>query len=553
MRRNTGPSPVWTAFKRTLLIVLTLGLLAYLGYQMMVYLQARRFLPEWTTIADVPVGGLSLEEAGERVSAIYSAPVILVHRGEALELNPADVGFTLDVDTMLAEAERYRTSQDFWRGYAFHVIGWTWEPMEVPLRASHDAARLQQMIEIVAGWLDEPATGPQILSERSAFRQGTAGFVTNVEASLPLVEEALYRPEARTVSLAITEQEAGALTLAVLEGVIRGQLEQFDGLGIVYVQDLQTGEEILINSDAAISGTSVLKIAIFMEAYRALNNPPNEYVQGLFYDTAARSSNFGANLLLHVVAGEDNTYRGADILTESLRRLGLVNTFMAVPYDAAAPPHRPFTYATEANSQSDVTEDIDPTMQTTAEEIGALLSMIYYCSKGGGTLLAVYPDQLTPEECQSIIDLMILNEEGNLIRYGVPAGTPVSHKHGWARGTHADAGIVLSPGGDYVLVEYLHRPGSWLQADESFPILREISRAVYNYFNFGDPYLGDPLREADRFEEPFPIPEVAEEEPATTTVDRSDLPAEDLPTPAATEPAASPDATPTATPATSAP
>jgi beta-lactamase class A len=551
LRRNTGPSPIWTAFKRTLLIVLTLGLLAYLGYQMLLYLQARRFLPEWTVIADVPVGGLSLEEAGERVTAMYMAPVILLHRSEALELNPVDVGFTLDVDTMLAEAERFRTSQEFWRGYLFHVIGWTWEPMEVPLRASHDAARLQQMIEIVAGWLDEPATGPQILSERSAFRQGEAGFVTNVETSLPLVEAALYRPEERTVPLAVEEQEAGALTFAVLEDVIRGQLEQFDGLGIVYVQDLQTGEEIMINSDAAISGTSVLKIAIFMEAYRALDNPPNDYVEGLFYDTAAKSSNFGANLLLHVVAGEDNTYRGADILTESVRRLGLVNTFMAVPYDAAAPPHRPFTYATEANSRPDATEDIDPTMQTTAEEIGSLLSMIYYCSKGGGTLLAVYPDQITPEECQSIIDLMVLNEEGNLIRYGVPDGTPVSHKHGWARGTHADAGIVLSPGGAYVLVEYLHRPGSWLQADESFPILREISRAVYNYFNFGDPYLGDPLREADRIEEPFPIPEVAEEESEPAVIDRTDLPADDIPTPAATEPAAA--STPTATPATSAP
>ena len=91
---------------------------------------------------------------------------------------------------------------------------------------------------------------------------------------------------------------------------------------------------------------------------------------------------------------------------------------------------------------------------------------------------------------------MILNEEGNLIRLGVPNGTPVSHKHGWAQATHADAGIVFSPGGDYVIVEYLNQSGDWLLAEESFPILREIARAAYNYFNIDEPYLSDAL--ADR-------------------------------------------------------
>jgi hypothetical protein len=107
--------------------------------------------------------------------------------------------------------------------------------------------------------------------------------------------------------------------------------------------------------------------------------------------------------------------------------------------------------------------------------------------------MAVYPGDYTPAECQAILDLMVLNEEGNLIRFGVPDDVPVSHKHGWIPDTHGDAGIVFTPGGDYVIVEYLHLPGQWLQSDISFPILREISRAVYNYFNFDEPYVGDPL------------------------------------------------------------
>ncbi len=201
---------------------------------------------------------------------------------------------------------------------------------------------------------------------------------------------------------------------------------------------------------------------------------------------------------------------------------------MAVPYDASPPAYRRTSYVTPANSNPDLPSQPDTTMQTTAEDIGTLLAMIYHCSKGGGALLAVYPEQITPDECQSIIDLMILNEEGNLIRYGVPEGTPVSHKHGWARATHADAGIVFSPGGDFVIVEYLSQPGDWLLADVSFPILRDIARAAYNYFNMEDPYLIDPFSDREQvdpdnpFSEGAPNEEITDENGPDQQADRQD-------------------------------
>ncbi|MCZ7673309.1 MAG: class A beta-lactamase-related serine hydrolase [Chloroflexi bacterium] len=101
-----------------------------------------------------------------------------------------------------------------------------------------------------------------------------------------------------------------------------------------------------------------------------------------------------------------------------------------------------------------------------------------------------------------MIDLMVLNEEGNLIRFGVPENVPVSHKHGWDLVTHGDAGLVFSPGGDYVIVEYLSLPagdsGDWLSHDITFPILREISRTVFNYFNPDNPNLEDPQARSER-------------------------------------------------------
>jgi beta-lactamase class A len=496
--------------KRWLFILLLLTTASYLLYEAVLYRHARQFLPVGMVMADLPVAGLTLDQAMEQIQQRYLEPIKVYHRAEMVEINPQDVGFILDDAAMRGQAEMAWQQQDFWYGYMSHLLQRPFQPVTIPLSATHDRARLRQMLQVVANFSDKPARPPQILAESVDLQkdEGQAGYLTDIEASLLAVEESLYRPEQREAYLVVVETPAPELSLTVLADVIGYKLQSFSGTGSVYVMDLQTGEEISINGDLALPAISILKIAIFVEAYRALSNPPTLYEEELFYNTAARSDNYSANLLLHIVAGQDNTYRGADILTESMRRLGLINTFMAVPYGvniAHVPSYRQTTYITPANSQADGRVELDPTMQTTAEEIGTLLAMIYYCSKGGGALLAVYPDQFTPQECQAIIDLMILNEEGNLIRFGVPTGTPVSHKHGWARGTHADAGIVFTPGGDYVLVEYLHLPGDWLVSDYSFPILREVARAVYNYFNLDNPYTGDALFERERFdpEDPF--------------------------------------------------
>jgi beta-lactamase class A len=286
--------------------------------------------------------------------------------------------------------------------------------------------------------------------------------------------------------------------MRVLEEAIQNKLASFEGFASVYVLDLQTGEEVRINSDVAVSGLSILKIPIFIEAYRAIDGALTDYQRELFINTATASSNHSANLLLHVIAGQDNTYQGAQVLTDEMRRLGMVNSFMAIPYDAAVVPSRPSTYATPANQRTDISTNPDPTMQTTAEEIGYLLAMLYYCAQGEGGLLAVYPGEITRDECQAIVDLMVQNVEGNLIRFGVPEGVAVSHKHGWSFREHGDAGIVYSPGGDYVIYTLLAQPDTdWLSSDYTFPILREISRATYNYFNHDNPYEGIPDEELE--------------------------------------------------------
>ena len=88
-------------------------------------------------------------------------------------------------------------------------------------------------------------------------------------------------------------------------------------------------------------------------------------------------------------------------MTQTLRALGIENTFMATPDDTEALPR---TYSTPANSRKDYTTLPDQHMQTTAKDIALILEWIVQCSEGGGTLLAAYPDQLTADECKQMIE-----------------------------------------------------------------------------------------------------------------------------------------------------
>lgn len=518
MRQRTSFSAI---IMRFLLLVLFLTGLGYVGYQGYLYWQVRDLLPRGMAIAGIDVGGLTLTEAAERVNATYTSPIYLNHLDEQVEIDPLRAGFQLDLEAMMREAQLMQQSQTFWQGFAAFLLRRPLLPEAIELKATVNAGTLRDMLQIVADLLDESVLEPGLDTESFTFVAGQSGQTTDIEASLPVVQQVFYQPAERVATLVVREEAPSPPGMGMLKRAIQTQLNGFGGVGSVFVMDLQTGEEIGINADTALSGLSILKLGIFVEAYRALDAPPDEYVQSLLFDTAVHSSDYGANLLLHVAAGENNTYKGADVFTESMRQLGLVNTFMAVPYDAVAVATRPTTYATPANSAGELPMEPDPARQTTAEEMGTLLSMIYYCTKGGGSLLAIYPGQVTPEECQAIVELMKQNLEGNLIRFGVPDDVPVSHKHGWDSVTHGDAGIVYSPNGDYILVEYLHQSGDWLPIEYSFPILREISRTVYNYFNPDRPFDGRPSTLGDELS---PTPEPTPESPENSDVEAAASP-----------------------------
>ncbi len=260
--------------------------------------------------------------------------------------------------------------------------------------------------------------------------------------------------------------------------------------GALFVVDLQTGEAFSFGSEYAFSGTSINKIAILARLYAALNAPPEPRLAVDIANTMICSENVATNRLLSVI-GSGSDYQGAWEVTSFLRQLGLQKTFLTAPFTipgaTPAPPPAPIPLPTTPADQ--VKANPDPSNQLTVDEMGWLLADIYRCAyQESGPLLEQFDGLYQPRECRQMLHVMSSNTVDALLKAGVPADTRVAHKHGWISDTHGNAAVFFTPGGDYIITMMLHQP-EWLNFTESLPLIAEVSRTVYNYFNPTAPML----------------------------------------------------------------
>lgn len=463
-------------------ILCILASAAVLILQLVSYQNVRATLQPGMIVAEVPVGGLDVEQASTLLSQLFSAPVELHYKDSVFALDPATISFRLDLETMLARADTHRTDTSFWIDFWDFLWRRSGKAVAVPLVAEYSGSQLQAFLEDVAARYDHPATSATGDVGSLILIDGSPGYSLDMKSSMAVIDMALRVPNNRRVVLTISDGMTPVPTLATLGDLVMSYVSGtgFDGLISLVVADLATGEQVEINPDVAYAGMSILKIPIVTATYRMWDKE-------IFGDTALvvertilQSSNVNANILL-MELGDGDMEQGTHVLTRDMSKLGLVNTFMAGYYGQETVPP---VVRTPANERADINTEPDPFMQTTPADMASLLITIYQCAlNSGGAFALVFPDQITQEECQDIIGLLSSNKIATLIEAGVPEGTVVAHKHGFGTSdTIGDAGIVFSPGGEYVIVMYLWRPGH-LEWEESAPIMANISRVVYSYFN----------------------------------------------------------------------
>jgi hypothetical protein len=458
----------------------------------------RQRLPQGLVLGGVPVSNQTLDEARATLEQVYGSPVSVTYRDQEIRLYPDQVAFRVDAEGMLSRADELRTEGTFWSGFWDFLWLRPEQAHSVDLIAGYSPELLQAWVADLAARYDRPPSPANARLETMSFADGQPGYVMDQQAAITAIDAALMRPVNRNVEIVITQTEAPRPGLETLGNLLTEYLmrEEYRGVASVYIVDETTGDDLRldvdlrggapvpITCDIAYAGLSTMKIPLMVEYYRYLAWEPYNYEFDVVVQTITESSNLNANFMLRDIGG-NNMMRGTEVFNASIQDyLGLENTFMVAPYDEEDPPQYRYSPAREAAANGECIDTRpDPYMQTTAEDMAVLLDMIYQCARyNGGGLMAAYPEDVTSDECQTMLEVMSENINGPLIRAGVPAYVDVAHKHGYTFDTISDAGVVFSPGGDYVMVMFLWQDVTWI-ATTAFPIMEGLSAATFNYFN----------------------------------------------------------------------
>jgi beta-lactamase class A len=480
---------------RWISIILIFAAVLLIVFQLVRYSRLRSSFPSGTTIAGIAVGGLDLQLAADRIIQAYSVP-IEVHYGDAvIQIKPGNLGFKLNVESMITAADIQRVQQPFWVAF----WGFLWNrlpsPITVPLDAdiSEDQLKAYLMNEIASRY-DTPPQAAIPVPGSVAFQPGVAGKVLDIDQATTIIESALRSPSSRVVNLSYTSVPPSRPSFSNLEVLLKQIIDAsgFDGITEMYVLDLQGGQEIhfayqlgeSLEPGIAFTAASTIKIPIMVSIFRHITEPASTAVSSLLEQMIEQSKNDPADLLMQQVLDQN---LGPLIVTDDMRSLGLKSTFLAGYFAIGSPLLQ--NIITPANSRTDIDTSPDRYNQTTPAEMGMLLEDIYQCANdGGGAFAVVFPNEITQTECQTMISYLLKNKIAVLMQAGLPDGAQFAHKHGWIVELDgvihhiSDAGIVFSPGGDYVIAIYMYQPVQ-LIFDVGNALFADLSTAVYNYYN----------------------------------------------------------------------
>jgi hypothetical protein len=471
----------WLIFILLTVIILG-GAWAYTNWQ-----SSRTMLPPGLTINGQPMGGMTREQALSAIALAYTRPITVYYAGKLTPLLlPEMLELSLEEEATAQNLDKVLTARAGTQGFITYLLDQILnnepEAQEVTAVVNYSRERVDAFLARIAQKYNHPPQSPVLLPEAGTFRPPQDGTTLDIKASLPLLIGAILSaaPQDREVHLIVDIEPAPEASITILQQALDAALSDFTGVVGIFAKDLRRGQEFCYNCDVAFSGVGALKIAIAVSLYATLDAPPDANTAARIDTLFAESDNTTANLLLTQI-GAGDPYSGALRVTDLLWGLGLRNTFIAAPYDlpgATIPPD----IAAISNARADSSTDPDPALQTIPIETGLLVEGLYHGAKDGGFLRAVYPQKLTPEDCQAILTSLERNPVNALLSAGMPAATRVAHKHGWSNKTHADIALVYGPQTDFVLVAYLYQP-EWLVWDESASTFATVGQLVYRFYN----------------------------------------------------------------------
>ena len=483
---------------RTVSILLLIAASALLVYELVAFSRREQQLPEGVSVAGITVGGLSERDAVARWERAYAEPIIMLYRAghtdHPIQLHPDQVGWRISSEPMLAAAlASGEQGGGFWRRFLDFLLGIEQRvSRDIALVADFQENALEAVLRDIALRYDKPTGKPSYDLQTLTIHAGASGYALELGAAMSAVDYALRSADVRTVALPIVLAGNEGPDLRALQDLIIDYLDSqgfiYDGLGTVasvYVQDLLTGAEINILGDVAFSGASTVKLSIMLDYFRFLSSAPTADEAWLLANSMLCSNNASSNLIMEIIGGGD-IFSGIRSVTNSILATGLRNTYISAPFYLGVAGQQLGSIQAPAISPNPAFDtEPDPFNQTTAQDMGTLFGLIYDCAEfNSGLTLTLPAGQITQRECRQMLELASANDLERLIQGGIPPEARIAHKNGWIFDTVGDAGVIYSPNGrHYVLSVFLWERAEFQDYEKLWPLVEEISRATWNFFN----------------------------------------------------------------------
>ncbi len=496
-RRRARRTPIVPLFS-TLLLFLALGLLMLELIRFSQ--QAERFAAD-VRVAGIEVGGLTTADAASRIEQAYAAPITLWYENSPIVLDPAAVGFRTNREAMLASARSGGISgASFWSRFFNYLTGTQAdEIVNIALAADYQETVLRNFIREIAERYDSPPGAAGYDVQTLTFRPGSPGYILDVESAIERVSAALFDPTDRQIVLPVSSTDGSTIGIETLRELIIAYLNNegfiYDGqttVASVFILDLQTGEEINILSDVAMSAASTVKLPILIDYFRNLTFAPTDDEAFLMAQSLLCSNNSSSNLIMEII-GRNDIFRGIGQVTQTTQYIGARNTYITAPLFLGGDQVLGSIPAPTTTPNTNFNTGADPFNQTTTEDLGTMFTMLYDCANYGSGLAAAFPEgEITQNECRQMIELMSANDLERLLQGGLPPDARIAHKNGWLEDVHGDAGIVFPPNGrDYVIAVYVWENTNFFNYLEAWPLIEGISRATWNYFSPEAPLISE--------------------------------------------------------------
>ena len=211
------------------------GVLTFLSYQR--YRSIDRVIPDGSEIAGISITGLEPDEAIERVKEVYGNPVILSYRGSLIQMDLPD---SIDFEGMQKELESRFEEVYAQNNFISYLTGkYEQDPVIMDLQFNDLTDHIRSCLENeIAPRYDIPAISVQPTG--TGFRAGHPGRKLDIDAAVPLIDEARRSGSSETVELPVTDLEEPAADIRNLEVYLRSVIDTWqdkDQVTEVYLSD----------------------------------------------------------------------------------------------------------------------------------------------------------------------------------------------------------------------------------------------------------------------------------------------------------------------------